>query len=563
MNSKESFASPLIERSHKANTDSENNFSFEGSNPEVEKEKEKIAEELVQLNNFESDASPINVHNVNFFYGFNSSIYSSGYPKKMNCPTFNSPTGPYKSSYQYGFSLSPLATPYAAHLDEYGSNMNNMKIVGFNNSFSISQNNNNKALNQGNGLQLENGDAFVNQINKRPSYTNSYLNNLNLIGANSNLAYVKKLEFKDNLRDSKIISSDANFDITLHDCRTKIKHELNDEFINIVFTLKKQFECSNLIKQENLNIRRKSKSGRSRSTVAARPKSYVIVISKINMLESIMKEQSTSDFSDPEFTPLKKSNKVQDEEGATETYQKCKCKKSKCLKLYCECFAAGDYCANCDCVSCNNTEDHEPMRTMIMNTVQSKSNSAFKPKITEENQHLKGCRCQKSGCQKKYCECFQNGIQCSSNCKCISCKNIACIKTEERDNYEDNEYTSLSKFKYNPNLTTMDKPSTEYALSSKGKASQSELNCYGSAFRLMSNKEIKMSTPDTALGKQRGLLRSETPEPRRFTTNLLESEDKFSTFQNSISNKKIRSKKVKNDKSIIKSLPLKENDASF
>ena len=33
----------------------------------------------------------------------------------------------------------------------------------------------------------------------------------------------------------------------------------------------------------------------------------------------------------------------------------CNCKKSKCLKLYCECFAGEMYCHGCNCSDCHNT----------------------------------------------------------------------------------------------------------------------------------------------------------------------------------------------------------------
>jgi hypothetical protein len=44
----------------------------------------------------------------------------------------------------------------------------------------------------------------------------------------------------------------------------------------------------------------------------------------------------------------------EDSPGGGES-KKCNCKKSKCLKLYCECFAAGAFCHACSCQSCQNT----------------------------------------------------------------------------------------------------------------------------------------------------------------------------------------------------------------
>jgi len=61
----------------------------------------------------------------------------------------------------------------------------------------------------------------------------------------------------------------------------------------------------------------------------------------------------------------------------------CNCRNSKCLKLYCECFASGFYCipGKCNCNPCNNNANYESIRQSAIQATLDKSPNAFRPKI--------------------------------------------------------------------------------------------------------------------------------------------------------------------------------------
>merc|ERR1711959_398830 len=111
-------------------------------------------------------------------------------------------------------------------------------------------------------------------------------------------------------------------------------------------------------------------------------------------------------------SPSDESSIGKDSQKSVQRRTPCNCKKSKCLKLYCECFAAELYCEGCNCNNCSNTKDYETARAKAIKDTKAKNPNAFKPRITVKSSdallscsssspvtgHNMGCRCKKSAC---------------------------------------------------------------------------------------------------------------------------------------------------------------------
>ncbi|KAJ6295480.1 hypothetical protein OIU78_023492 [Salix suchowensis] len=206
-------------------------------------------------------------------------------------------------------------------------------------------------------------------------------------------------------------------------------------------------------------------------------------------------------------SPKEKRKKVSSTDG--DGCKRCNCKKTRCLKRYCDCFAAGIYCAEtCACQGCFNRPEYEDT---VLDTRQQKESHnplAFAPKIVQHvteflainvedaglfmpstGRHKTGCNCKKVNvCEKSTVNAIRLMLDAPMLVDVKGCKNIHGRKeeygmTEEivsnRANEERLESMADRKFKmiannkflhaelYDPRSLTPPTPSYDY--SSHGK----------------------------------------------------------------------------------------------
>ncbi|KAJ6947224.1 hypothetical protein NC651_001803 [Populus alba x Populus x berolinensis] len=101
----------------------------------------------------------------------------------------------------------------------------------------------------------------------------------------------------------------------------------------------------------------------------------------------------------------------------SEGCRRCNCKKSRCLKLYCECFAAGIYCLDtCSCENCINKPEYEDTVLDMRQQTEARNPLAFAPKVVN-NATISPAN-------------MMGGVGCCNGCRCEGCYNPYGNKTE-------------------------------------------------------------------------------------------------------------------------------------
>lgn len=105
-----------------------------------------------------------------------------------------------------------------------------------------------------------------------------------------------------------------------------------------------------------------------------------------NYIQQLKKQQKTTENVDLVVSDKLKSGDSLEENELNESLKvtspggrkPCNCTRSQCLKLYCDCFANGEFCSNCNCKECFNNLDNEEERQKSIKLCLERNPNAFR-----------------------------------------------------------------------------------------------------------------------------------------------------------------------------------------
>jgi hypothetical protein len=139
----------------------------------------------------------------------------------------------------------------------------------------------------------------------------------------------------------------------------------------------------------------------------------------------------------------------------------------------------------CDCF--NNAEFCNPAQCKCLNCENYKENELWdiepleKDLSNESNSNTPMfCNCTKSNCKKQYCECFKNKLKCNNLCRCIKCYNC------ENNIFDHCDHLNISIIKNVINIDSYCENISEY-LSKKSRKKDKVFNVMGNSSPIRKN----------------------------------------------------------------------------
>ena len=137
------------------------------------------------------------------------------------------------------------------------------------------------------------------------------------------------------------------------------------------------------------------------------------------------------------------------------------------------------------------------------------------------------CSCIKSGCLRKYCECWANGKICDLNCKCINCNNKPnnIKRIEALKKYKPKVFDSCACVR----SKCLKKYCECFALGKKCKEECKCLDCHNKSDELLNNNSSGFTTPVKTNKKRKNYevstpprIINKTKKTQRFRSNSIE-----------------------------------------